>query len=124
MISAIGSNDPQKARLARQEDVASPEDQDSRQTRKRKWPKKDNVDIMRAYFIGTKCELSKQVFRKKTLIEWRRLRPDLNLTESQLANQLYAIRTHNLLTVLEIAMVKEEKRQTTNRDIQNGTGKN
>ena len=76
--------------------------------RRRKWSKEDNKDIYRAYFAATNCEKDKAGYRKRMLIEWKKIRISSDLNEQQVANQLYAIRTKKLLTESEIEEVKKE----------------
>lgn len=107
-----GRNASQEMGLA-QQNVVVPRENMKPCTRK-KWSKEENTDIMRAYFHATKCDREKQGFRKKLVIEWRRLRPDSSLNESQLANQLYAIKTRKLLSELEIRQIKQQTEQLLN----------
>lgn len=112
--SASGSTSSQSAGLTQQYAGVPPET--STKGKRRKWSKQDNRDIMRAYFLSSKCEREKQGFRKRMTIEWRTLRPDMKLTEDQLANQLYAIRARQLLSELEIRDVKNEVGQMMTND--------
>lgn len=62
---------------------------------------------MRAYFRSLKCEEQKQGSWKRIMIEGRRTRPDMNLNEDQVANQLYAIKTKKLYEA-EIKLIEVE----------------
>lgn len=98
----------QTVRLAQQEAVAPPESGPSTTRKRKKWNDVDNLDIMRAYFYATNCERNRQGFRKRMVVEWRKIRENTNLTESQIANQLYSIRTNRLLSDIEIENIKHE----------------
>lgn len=86
---------------------------------RRRLSKQDNKDVMRAYFIATDCEANTMSYRMKFMNVWKNIMPVMKVTVQRICDQQRSIFTKNLLSAVEINMIREQINSDTHTAIGN-----
>jgi len=70
---------------------------------RKKWTK-ENMNVMGCFYRAQ----GERGYRKRMLIEWKKIYPQSDLSEQRLADQKRSIVTNHLLTILELDLLKQE----------------
>lgn len=75
-------------------------------TRRKRWTRDDNIDLLRAYYRATNIERDRTGYRVRLHEEWTHSRPDFSRSSQQLADQLRSVLRRKVFSSAELEHLK------------------